>query len=160
MSSTAQTAQRKVTQSSYVLLQAFTITISFGVLITREGYVYMYTFHSLLVLCLGGCVFFSPAICRSYRSELKPYQMVGLNWLALLHVRDLNGILADEMVRGNEGKASLVIVWVFFFCFFLCECMYQFMVGVTGRYKVFIQLSFLFNRSYHTSTLVLWNFHK
>lgn len=29
---------------------------------------------------------------------LKPYQKIGLNWLALLHKHRLNGILADEMV--------------------------------------------------------------
>lgn len=29
---------------------------------------------------------------------LKPYQKIGLNWLALLHVHKVNGILADEMV--------------------------------------------------------------
>ena len=31
--------------------------------------------------------------------QLKPYQVFGLNWLVLLHSEDLNGILADEMVR-------------------------------------------------------------
>ena len=31
--------------------------------------------------------------------QLKSYQLVGLNWLALLHSQNLNGILADEMVR-------------------------------------------------------------
>ena len=31
--------------------------------------------------------------------QLKPYQLIGLNWLALLHSEDLNGILADEMVK-------------------------------------------------------------
>jgi len=29
---------------------------------------------------------------------LKPYQLIGLNWLALLHQNKLSGILADEMV--------------------------------------------------------------
>lgn len=36
--------------------------------------------------------FFFPSL------ELKPYQKIGLNWLALLHKHGLNGILADEMV--------------------------------------------------------------
>ncbi len=31
-------------------------------------------------------------------AQLKPYQLVGLNWLAMLHAQNLNGILADEMV--------------------------------------------------------------
>lgn len=30
--------------------------------------------------------------------KLKPYQKIGLNWLALLYKHGLNGILADEMV--------------------------------------------------------------
>lgn len=30
--------------------------------------------------------------------KLKPYQKIGLNWLALLYKHRLNGILADEMV--------------------------------------------------------------
>ncbi|KAL0182285.1 hypothetical protein M9458_021660, partial [Cirrhinus mrigala] len=29
--------------------------------------------------------------------QLKPYQLIGLNWLALLHQNKLSGILADEM---------------------------------------------------------------
>lgn len=29
---------------------------------------------------------------------LTQYQMVGLNWLALMHTQELNGILGDEMV--------------------------------------------------------------
>ncbi|OCT99985.1 hypothetical protein XELAEV_180057674mg, partial [Xenopus laevis] len=28
---------------------------------------------------------------------LKPYQKIGLNWLALLHKHNVNMILADEM---------------------------------------------------------------
>jgi len=30
---------------------------------------------------------------------LAPYQLVGLNWLLLMHSHSLNGILGDEMVR-------------------------------------------------------------
>ena len=30
---------------------------------------------------------------------LKPYQLIGLNWLKLMHTQEVNGILADEMVR-------------------------------------------------------------
>ncbi|XP_038049305.1 SWI/SNF-related matrix-associated actin-dependent regulator of chromatin subfamily A containing DEAD/H box 1-like [Patiria miniata] len=32
---------------------------------------------------------------------LKPYQMIGLNWLALMHRQGVNGILADEMGLGK-----------------------------------------------------------
>ena len=31
--------------------------------------------------------------------QLKPFQLVGLNWLKIMHTQDLNGILADEMVN-------------------------------------------------------------
>lgn len=33
--------------------------------------------------------------------QLKPFQMVGLNWLKIMHTQDLNGILADEMGLGK-----------------------------------------------------------
>uniref|UniRef100_A0A672MR13 SWI/SNF-related matrix-associated actin-dependent regulator of chromatin subfamily A containing DEAD/H box 1 n=1 Tax=Sinocyclocheilus grahami TaxID=75366 RepID=A0A672MR13_SINGR len=33
--------------------------------------------------------------------QLKPYQLIGLNWLALLHQNKLSGILADEMGLGK-----------------------------------------------------------
>lgn len=35
----------------------------------------------------------------SFRFQLKPYQLIGLKWLLLLHEHKLSGILADEMVR-------------------------------------------------------------
>ena len=43
-------------------------------------------------------------------AQLKPFQLVGLNWLAMLHSLDLNGILADEMV----GYVYLSV------CLFVC----------------------------------------
>jgi len=33
--------------------------------------------------------------------KLKPYQMVGLNWLALLHRQKVSRVLADEMGLGK-----------------------------------------------------------
>ncbi|XP_069599677.1 SWI/SNF-related matrix-associated actin-dependent regulator of chromatin subfamily A containing DEAD/H box 1 isoform X1 [Ranitomeya imitator] len=36
---------------------------------------------------------------------LKPYQKIGLNWLALLHTHNVNGILADEMGLGKTVQA-------------------------------------------------------
>ncbi|CAK8682720.1 SWI/SNF-related matrix-associated actin-dependent regulator of chromatin subfamily A containing DEAD/H box 1-like [Clavelina lepadiformis] len=33
--------------------------------------------------------------------QLKPYQLIGLNWMALLHRNKVNGILADEMGLGK-----------------------------------------------------------
>lgn len=40
---------------------------------------------------------------------LAPYQMVGLNWLAVLHTQKVNGILADEM---GLGKTVQVIAFL------------------------------------------------
>ncbi|KAM5192268.1 SWI/SNF-related matrix-associated actin-dependent regulator of chromatin subfamily A containing DEAD/H box 1 [Mantella aurantiaca] len=37
--------------------------------------------------------------------ELKPYQKIGLNWLALMHKHNVNGILADEMGLGKTVQA-------------------------------------------------------
>lgn len=41
--------------------------------------------------------------------KLTNYQMVGLNWLAVLHNQGLNGILADEM---GLGKTIQVIAFL------------------------------------------------
>lgn len=32
---------------------------------------------------------------------MRDYQVQGLNWMASLHHNGINGILADEMVRGS-----------------------------------------------------------
>ena len=37
--------------------------------------------------------------------KLKQYQMIGLNWLVLMHKQNLNGILADEMGLGKTIQA-------------------------------------------------------
>ncbi|KAI4897749.1 hypothetical protein NFI96_033833, partial [Prochilodus magdalenae] len=37
--------------------------------------------------------------------QLKPYQLIGLNWLVLLHQSQLSGILADEMGLGKTIQA-------------------------------------------------------
>lgn len=42
---------------------------------------------------------FSVCYRLSFRYQLKPYQLIGLKWLLLLHEHKLSGILADEMVR-------------------------------------------------------------
>lgn len=41
--------------------------------------------------------------------KLAPYQMVGLNWLAVMHSQNVNGILADEM---GLGKTVQVIAFL------------------------------------------------
>ena len=38
--------------------------------------------------------------------QLKEYQLLGLNWLVLLHSQDLNAILADEMVSQSPSVYS------------------------------------------------------
>jgi SWI/SNF-related matrix-associated actin-dependent regulator 1 of chromatin subfamily A len=40
---------------------------------------------------------------------LAPYQMIGLNWFAVLHAQNVNGILADEM---GLGKTVQVIAFL------------------------------------------------
>lgn len=45
--------------------------------------------------------------------ELKPYQKIGLNWLALLHKHGLNGILADEMGLGKTIQAIAFLAYLY-----------------------------------------------
>ncbi|CAH1227711.1 SMARCAD1 [Branchiostoma lanceolatum] len=44
--------------------------------------------------------------------QLKPYQLVGLNWLALLHSQGINGILADEMGLGKTAQAISFLAYL------------------------------------------------
>lgn len=44
-----------------------------------------------------------------FSMKLTSYQMVGLNWLAVLHNQGVNGILADEM---GLGKTVQVIAFL------------------------------------------------
>ncbi|NWY07178.1 SMRCD regulator, partial [Nothoprocta ornata] len=45
--------------------------------------------------------------------KLKPYQKIGLNWLALLHKHGLNGILADEMGLGKTIQAIAFLAYLY-----------------------------------------------
>ncbi|CAK6950557.1 SWI/SNF-related matrix-associated actin-dependent regulator of chromatin subfamily A containing [Scomber scombrus] len=45
-----------------------------------------------------------PCVLNS-QNQLKPYQMIGLKWLLLLHDQNLSGILADEMGLGKTIQA-------------------------------------------------------
>uniref|UniRef100_A0A4W3I7L9 SNF2 related chromatin remodeling ATPase with DExD box 1b n=1 Tax=Callorhinchus milii TaxID=7868 RepID=A0A4W3I7L9_CALMI len=45
--------------------------------------------------------------------ELKAYQLVGLNWLALLHKHHVNGILADEMGLGKTVQAIAFLAFLY-----------------------------------------------
>ena len=46
----------------------------------------------------------------SLHKKLKDYQMVGMNWLYLLHREGLSGILADESTCGAPSELN-VLVW-------------------------------------------------
>ncbi|XP_030046556.1 SWI/SNF-related matrix-associated actin-dependent regulator of chromatin subfamily A containing DEAD/H box 1 isoform X2 [Microcaecilia unicolor] len=45
--------------------------------------------------------------------ELKPYQKIGLNWLALLHKHEVNCILADEMGLGKTVQAIAFLAYLY-----------------------------------------------
>ncbi|CAN2388967.1 SWI SNF-related [Pristimantis euphronides] len=45
--------------------------------------------------------------------DLKPYQKIGLNWLALLHKHNVNGILADEMGLGKTVQAIALLAHLY-----------------------------------------------
>ncbi|NXC06559.1 SMRCD regulator, partial [Orthonyx spaldingii] len=45
--------------------------------------------------------------------KLKPYQKIGLNWLALLYKHGLNGILADEMGLGKTIQAIAFLAYLY-----------------------------------------------
>lgn len=44
--------------------------------------------------------------------SLKPYQLVGLNWLRILHSQEVNGILADEMGLGKTVQAIAFLAYL------------------------------------------------
>jgi len=43
--------------------------------------------------------------------ELKPYQVVGIEWLVSLYNNHLNGILADEMVTTRSDNSEDACRW-------------------------------------------------
>ena len=57
---------------------------------------------------IDGSVFFR-------RLKLTPYQMIGINWLIMMHSHKLNGILGDEMVRRFHIYYFLASYWIAFF---------------------------------------------
>uniref|UniRef100_A0A8C8RZQ3 DNA helicase n=1 Tax=Pelusios castaneus TaxID=367368 RepID=A0A8C8RZQ3_9SAUR len=62
----------------------------------------------------GGCEWNieQPSILNQ-SMELKPYQKIGLKWLALLHKHGLNGILADEMGLGKTIQAIAFLAYLY-----------------------------------------------
>ena len=45
--------------------------------------------------------------------SLKPYQLIGLNWLCLMHKENINGILADEMGLGKTCQTIAFLAHLF-----------------------------------------------
>lgn len=45
--------------------------------------------------------------------KLAPYQLIGLNWLALMHKQQVNGILADEMGLGKTIQAVAFLAYLY-----------------------------------------------
>jgi SWI/SNF-related matrix-associated actin-dependent regulator 1 of chromatin subfamily A len=43
---------------------------------------------------------------------LKPYQLVGVNWLKLLHQNQINGVLADDMGLGKTIQTIAFLAWL------------------------------------------------
>ncbi|XP_018420907.1 PREDICTED: SWI/SNF-related matrix-associated actin-dependent regulator of chromatin subfamily A containing DEAD/H box 1, partial [Nanorana parkeri] len=64
--------------------------------------------------------------------ELKPYQKIGLNWLALMHKHNVNGILADEMGLGKTVQAIAFLAHLY-------------MLGSKGPHLVVVPASTLDN---------------
>lgn len=44
--------------------------------------------------------------------QLKGYQLIGLNWLVLMHEQGLNGVLADEMGLGKTVQAIAFLAYI------------------------------------------------
>lgn len=44
--------------------------------------------------------------------KLKNYQLIGLNWLILMHDQQLNGVLADEMGLGKTVQAISFLTYL------------------------------------------------
>ncbi|XP_069486663.1 SWI/SNF-related matrix-associated actin-dependent regulator of chromatin subfamily A containing DEAD/H box 1 [Ambystoma mexicanum] len=73
-----------------------------------------------------------PPSILSESLELKPYQKIGLNWLALLNKHKVNGILADEMGLGKTVQAISFLA-------------YLYMEGYKGPHLVIVPASTLDN---------------
>ena len=66
--------------------------------------------------------------------KMTGYQMIGLNWLVLMHKQSLNGILADEMVR---TKASIIIIFIIIVSMsYICNIFSNFFKGFGKNYPI------------------------
>ncbi|PRP86642.1 fun thirty related protein Fft2 (predicted) [Planoprotostelium fungivorum] len=93
---------------------------------------------------IDGCRQYSTEMCdklkeeakveqpKSLKHNLKAYQLIGLNWLSLIHDHKLNGILADEM---GLGKTIQTIA-------FLAHLK---STGVKGPHLIIVPASTLYN---------------
>ena len=53
-----------------------------------------------------------PTIINSEHGNMRPYQVLGLNWLANLYQNGINGILADEMGLGKTLQCISLLCWL------------------------------------------------
>lgn len=60
---------------------------------------------------LGGGIVKQPTILNP-EFKLADYQMIGLNWLAVMHKEEMNGILADEMGLGKTIQVIALLAWL------------------------------------------------
>ncbi|KAH9915412.1 SNF2 family N-terminal domain-containing protein [Fomitopsis serialis] len=67
------------------------------------------------------------------RGNLRPYQQAGLEWLASLHINNLNGILADEMGLGKTIQTISLLAHL------ACER------GIWGPHLIIVPTSVLLN---------------
>ena len=44
--------------------------------------------------------------------KLKPYQMIGINWLLLMYQQKVDGILADEMGLGKTSQSIAFLAYL------------------------------------------------
>ncbi|KAG1709114.1 hypothetical protein DVH05_022746 [Phytophthora capsici] len=78
-----------------------------------------------------------PDICETL--ELKPYQVVGVNWLLLLHENKVSGVLADEMGLGKTVQAIAFLL--------LLKSLEESDKGAVGPHLVVVPASVLNNWS-------------
>lgn len=76
----------------------------------------------------------------SPKLKLKPYQLIGLNWMAMMHEKGINGILADEMGLGKTVQVISLLAHL------------RMNKGIRGPHMVIVPSSILTNWSREFST--------
>jgi len=72
-----------------------------------------YPKHNSLLLRLTNYSGFLWFWCAGRDPALKSYQLIGLNWLAVLHKQDVNAVLADEMGLGKTVQSIAFLAHLF-----------------------------------------------